>query len=468
MALLGGSKGRGGGRSRRELAVPLLGLALLAALGGIALSETRRDRAGDRPPPPNVLLVISDDQRDGTLDVMPQTRRHIAARGRAFRRAMVTTPLCCPSRVSILGGRYAHNHGVRVNPDAPEVDESQTIAAELREAGYFNGLYGKYLNNWPEDRPPANFHEHVVGYGPAGGFSGKERGRERADDWLGERSREFIEARESDERRPWFLVLSARSPHNPLKPAARYKNAKVPKAKFSAAFNESDLSDKPAAVRKAAKATRESFAKRGGFRKVVENIRKRQLRLLLSLDDMVGKTMQTLERTGEAENTLVIYVSDNGFFWGEHGFTQKGRAYPETLEVPLLVRWPGRIEPGTSDHRIAANIDIAPTIYEAAGVKPRYELDGHSLLGERVREWGLVEKWITDGSIRGTFAPGSEQYLENRTDGGRLKSREYYDLSRDQHGLENLIGTPQEPRSRVRELSRALAEAAGCAGAACP
>ena len=446
-----------------------MGFALLATLGGIAVSEIRRDRAEDaRSQPPNVLLIISDDQRDRTLDVMPQTRRHIAERGRTFQRAMVTTPLCCPSRVSILGGRYAHNHDVRLNSDAPDVDESQMLAAELNRAGYFNGLYGKYLNNWPEGRPPAGFDDHVVGYGPAGGFSGKERGRERADDWLAERSKAFIEGRESDDQRPWFLVLSARSPHNPLKPASRYKNAKVPKASFGAAFNESDLSDKPAGVRSTANQTRKRFARRGGFRKVVESVRKRQLRLQLSLDDMVGTTMRALDRGGEAEDTLVIYVSDNGFFWGEHGFIQKGRAYPETLEVPLLVRWPGRVEAGTSDRRVAANIDIAPTIYEATGVKPGYALDGHSLLDSQARDWGLVEKWLARGSIRGSFVPGVEQYLENLTGGGRLKSREYYDLERDPYGLENLIGTPAEPTERVAELEQMTAEAADCAGLDCP
>ncbi|MEO8091441.1 MAG: sulfatase-like hydrolase/transferase [bacterium] len=452
-------------RSRHALVAIAAGLALLALIPAAALLVGGEEISDG----PNIVLIISDDQRDDTLGVMDQTRRRVAHRGVDFENGIVTTPLCCPSRVSIMTGQYVHNHRVLKNRDAPGAPQQHMIAAELNRVGYFNGLYGKYLNNWPQGRPPANYDEYELGYGPAGGYEGKGEGRERADDWLAKKGEKFIERREDDDDdRPFLLVLSARSPHNPLNVPNRYQDARVPKLEMPPSFKESDLSDKPAeAVTKALK-TRQRFAERGGFEKVVKSIVERQQRLLLSLDDMVGTTMDALDAAGEADDTLVFYISDNGVFWGEHGFVQKTRAYPEGVEVPLLMRWPAELEPEVNDQTIAANIDIAPTIYEAAGIEPDYEVDGRSLLGDRERRWSYIEKWTGAGSTRGIFIPGEEQYLENRSRGGHLKSREYYDLEADPYELENLIDTPAEPTERVAELERMTVAAADCVGRSCP
>lgn len=453
-----------GWTGRRGLA-RIAGGALVATWLTAAAAGCGGDPARDAPP--NVLLIISDDQRDNTLDGMPQASEWLGEGGREMTRAVVTTPVCCPSRASIFSGLYTHNHRVAGSEHVKRFDESRAMAAALQAAGYRTGLYGKYLNEWPKGKPPGGFDEHHVGYGRAGGYGGGGPGRERADDWLAQRATGFIERGESDDERPWLLVLAARSPHNPLKPARRYEKAKVPPFRPADSLSELDMRDKPAAVRRMAAQTRRKLDGRGGLERAVARIRKAQLRLLLSLDDMVGATRRALEDAGEDEETLVIYLSDNGFFWGEHGLIQKGRAYPETLEVPMLVRWPGRVEPGPDD-RIAANIDIAPTIYDAAGVDPGYEPDGRSLLGDYRREWILTERRFEDEDTRGAFVPGREQYLEARNGEGEVVSREYYDLVRDPSELDNLVGAQGEPRRRVERWRRAVARASECAGASCP
>ena len=229
-------------------------------------------------------------------------------------------------------------------------------------------------------------------------------------------------------------------------------------------MTEQDRSDKPPFVQ-AQHATLEDGRK----------AREGQLRMLMSVDDLVAKVAATLRQTGETRDTLAIFVSDNGYLWSEHGVTAKGTPYSAGVHVPLLARWPGHIEEGTVDGRIVAIIDIAPTILDAVGIEPDAEepMDGRSLLD---RSWTrprlLLEYWRWRGSTAPPWASiwsRHYQYTEYFDAAGEIMFREFYDLDHDRWQLVNLLhdGDPGNDPD-VGPLHDLLTEDRSCVGTACP
>lgn len=424
---------------------------------------------------PNILVIVTDDQRPMTdaLAVMPNVRSLFVDGGRDFPRSVVTTPLCCPSRSSILTGRYAHNTGVLTNGDEGQVlafDQDTTIEAYLKGAGYRTGIVGKFFNTWPLAMAPPFFDRWATlsgGYqDPVMNVDGAVHHVEGySTSILGSQTVGILDDFDAtDDDAPWFLYVAPHAPHGPYTPDEQYADATVPPWDPGPAFDERNIDDKPPWVRW-----------RTYSRSEADQLRAAQLRTLMSVDDMVGTVFDELERLGEAD-TLAVFMSDNGLLWGEHHIGDSKRfPYEGSVGVPLLIRWPGHVEAGTRDGRLAANIDVVPTIKEAVDGPASDDLrpDGRSLLSPIPHRRLLLEYWRSPDSPgvpswRGLLRRGW-LYVEWRDDDGAITFREFYDLRRDPFELHNLLGdanTQNDPD--VAGPSRSLARLSTCQTQSCP
>lgn len=463
----------------RERPVRAFLLIVLAAawLGPLA----REQRAAAQVKPPNVLIVLTDDQRLQTYSAMPRTRHWFIQKGVRLTKAFATTPWCCPSRATIYTGRYAHNHGVVSNSSPEALSQDSTVQRYLREAGYRTGIFGKYLNSWDLSVDPPHFDEWAVyapvstrGYsGAKWNVSGKVRKVEQySTTYIRKRGLAFLEGAEADDDRPWFLELSTWAPHLPAVPQAKYEDAKVKRWKVPPSVKELDRSDKPPYIRDADLPIAEA-----------KRIRRDQLRTLMSVDDLVEAVMRRLGALKERGNTLVFVLSDNGFLWSDHGWKGKTVPYSYSIRIPMLVRWPGVLEAGTKDGRLLGNVDVAPTILAAAGITPdpQYPVDGRSILDPFTRDRMLTEHWAAPGGFPPTptwasLRTSEWQYVEYYDEAGVVTFREYYDLIEDPHQLVNLLGdgdASNDPAPEaVADISAQLNEDRLCLGtlppAGCP
>jgi arylsulfatase A-like enzyme len=433
---------------------------------------------GPRVPPagaqeglaPNVLIIVTDDQRLGTLGVMPETRRWFGEGGREFTNAFVSIPLCCPSRASILSGRYAHNHGVHQNSEAGNLNQDATIQRYLHDAGYFTALTGKFLNSWPVDADPPHFDRWAMlknGYFKRRfNVDGQlQQVKGYSTDFIGGWAANFVEWAEGEDERPWFLYVAPFAPHGPFTPAPRHEDDHVPGWVQSPAVEEEDVADKPPFVQ----SFKSSIDR-------LEVVRADQLRTLMAVDEMVERIVDALAEHEEQGRTIAFFLSDNGFFWFEHGLRDKRLPYTDAVKVPFFVRWSGQVEPGTRDAGLVSIVDIVPTILEAAGVTapPGTVLDGRSLLGADSRERAFMEYYVGPGKhIPGWASIRTDryQYIEYYAEDGTLLFREYYNLERDPWQLENLLAegveggpTPEE----IAALKEQLSDDRTCAGTAEP
>lgn len=424
---------------------------------------------GEPPGGPNVLLILTDDQRGG-LEVMPTVRKRFVKEGRSYPNAFTNIPVCCPSRASIFTGLYTHNHQVKTNYDVENLDTDTTIQHYLQEAGYRTGIFGKYMNGW-NDNPPG-FDEwaiRIIGNRYVGGTWNVGGEREKVDqystDFVADKAVEFVEAGEENDRRPWFLYLPTDAPHSPSIPDPQYEDVNVPEWEGNPAVFESDLSDNPPYTLERSTSFEEGAAARD-----------RQYRTLMSVDDLVAKVLAAVKASGEERDTLVFFMSDNGFMWGEHGQTAKTHPYTESIAIPMFVRWPGRIEPGSVDERLVGNLDVAPTIMAVAGLDEKLEeMDARSLLdGSWTRDRFLSEYEIDPKSEKtptwATLRTLDYQYVEYYAEDGKtVEFREYYDLKDDPWQLRNLLGDDTEANDPdVEALSAQLAADRACRGTDCP
>ena len=383
--------------SRRLVSFALVILAVAAMAASTAALRTEPVEAAAPsdsttalagPDAPNVLLVVTDDQRNG-LDVMPSVKKRIQKEGTSYTNAFATTPLCCPSRASIYTGQYSHNHEVVDNQHAGELNSKETLQYFLRKAGYRTGIVGKYLNSVRRQGPPS-FRKHAViisklpsSYYYGGRWAVTNKGivepNGYSTSFIRKYTTRFLQQWDRrDDDKPWFMVVTPTAPHLPATTTPKYSNAPVPEFK---PVREKDRSDKPAYVKKSSVS-----AQTGKF------LREKQLRSLMPVDDMVNRVLGTLRALNENSETVVIYMSDNGFLWGEHGMAKKTVPYTEAVKVPLLVKWPGRIPADNIDERLVGNVDIAPTILDAVGIRgPMEGMDGRSLLDSWSRDRILLE-----------------------------------------------------------------------------
>lgn len=411
---------------------------------------------------PNVIVIVTDDQREG-LEVMPFTRALFSDQGVVYDNAFVTTPLCCPARASIMTGQYVHNHGVLSNgeDDWRSLNEANTIQARLDGTGYRTALIGKFLNHWPQSRVPKHFDEwallpDVVGrtgyYGATWNINGALRKIDTySTTFIRRKTLDFIERSEASDTDPFYAYLAVAAAHRSFVPEPKYRGASVPRWRGNPAVFEKDRSDKPAYVRGF------SFSFDEGKKRRAE-----QFRTLMSVDDLVRAVVQKLQATGET-NTLLIFVSDSGYMWGEHGLSNKQVPYEQSIRMPMMLWWPDHA--AGDDPRMVTNVDIAATVLAAAGVP--FDGDGRDLLdGGWTRDRVLLEyfgdpnaptipRWFS------TYRPEG-QYVEYRRSNGDVIDREYYDLIGDPWQLKNLDQPPNV------SWKTQLAEDEACSGSQCP
>lgn len=358
---------------------------------------------------PNVVVVMTDDQRYDDMATLPATRRLVGNAGVTFSRAYVSYPVCCPARATFFTGQYAHNHGVRcLHPPCggyTALRQGSYLPVWLERAGYVTGHIGKFLNGYGKDARPDKpngwtewfglidhttyrmwgydifENDHRVTYGRVM--------RERRDlyqtDKLTEKAVEFIDEY-SGGGAPFFLSVAYLAPHHEsgrtqertgklVRPAprhrGRYANWPLPKPR---GFNEGDMSDKPrfVAQRNRVITPRREAAITKRFRERWES--------LLAVDEGVERIVKALRNSRELDNTYVIFTSDHGFMQGEHRIPQgKMVPYDPSTHVPLLIRGPG-LPRGRTSGALVGDVDFAPTVLDATPATTRRPLDGRSIL----------------------------------------------------------------------------------------
>jgi len=413
-----------------------------------AALEAEVDDIAPSPLAPNIVLILTDDQRFDTFDVMPATSA-LRDEGISFSNAFVTNPLCTPSRASILTGRYSHTTGVLSNGDYANLDDSDTIATWLADAGYTNGLFGKYVNQavFLGATPPQGWHEWKSFLDLSGGafnnFEINDNGvfktiNNYSTDWLGSEVVHFIRANSA---RPFFAAFTPFAPHSPSTPAKRHEGELVGYPLYRPPSWFDDVTDKPTWVN--------YYRAIAGPNKadVIDANREDQLRTLLAVDEAVEKILARLERLGLTDNTIVIFTSDHGFLWGEHWLQGKFNPYEESIRVPYVVRYPRRYPvPGVRDQMVL-NQDIAPTLAALAGATAPPDLDGVSLIpvldsaAAPGREEFLIEtlgEFITRPSQ--SVRTEDWKYIDTMASGG--VTQELYDLSADPFEQNNLAADP--------------------------
>jgi arylsulfatase A-like enzyme len=352
-------------------------LALLLAWGcGVPDKNERLEKSSGHP---NIIFILADDMREDDLQHMPKTRDLIVEEGIEYENAFVTTPLCCPSRASILRGQYTHNHEIWQNargfPTFRRLGhERSTIATWMSEEGYETALLGKYLNAYDREDyrhvPPGwdewrGMLEQALYYDYALSENGEpvRYGSAEADystDVLAGQAREIIRS-SAAKGKPLFMYLAPSAPHGPGPPAPRheglFEEAQAPRPP---SFDEADVSDKPGWVRELPPLSADQ-------KTYIDDMYRGHLRLLPSLDDLVEGVVEELESAGELKNTYIFFSSDNGLLMGEHRILGgKGPPYEQSIGVPLAVRGPD-IPAGRVSDQIALNIDLAPTFAGLGG-----------------------------------------------------------------------------------------------------
>ena len=423
--------------------------------------------------PRNIVFILTDDQRYDALGFLrgqsfleTPNIDALVRRGVYLPNAFVTTALCSPSRASILTGQYAHRHRV-VDNDSPVPPGLVFFPQYLRRAGYETAFIGKWHIGGHRDDPQPGF-DHWVSFKGQGSYlpdqdglnvNGKRVPRKGyITDELTDYALEWLEARTRD--RPFMLYLSHKAVHSEFIPADRHKGRYANETFVPPqTMNPESVGGAPMWVRNQRNSWHGvDFPYHGELN--VGEYYKRYAETLLAVDEGLGRVVDLLRRKGLLDSTLIIFMGDNGFAFGEHGLIDKRTAYEESMRVPLLMHCPGLFRGGTVVEQVVANIDIAPTILEAAGMRTPNDMDGRSFLplaeGKQIpwRENLLYEyywEWAfphtpTTHALRGDRYKYINYY-------GIWDINELYDIKADPKESRNLIGSPeyQEVVKRLRQ-----------------
>ena len=353
--------------------------------------------------PRNIVFILADDHRYDALGFLGhpflQTPNLDAlARGGAhFPNAFVTTALCSPSRASILTGLYAHRHRV-VDNNNPVPDNLTFFPQFLQRAGYETALVGKWHMGGEIDDPQRGF-DHWVSFKGQGTYVPNPQGfnvngrhvpqKGYITDELTDYALDWLKSRKGD--RPFMLYLSHKAVHAEFIPAERHRGlfrnqSFIPPL----TMNPQNHENAPAWVRNQRNSWHGVDFPYHSDLDIAEYYRQ-YTETLLAVDDSVGRVLGFLREKNLLSSTLVVYMGDNGFAFGEHGLIDKRTAYEESMRVPMLMHCPELVHGGTAVKQVVANIDIAPTLLEAAGLQAPAEMDGKSFL-TLVRDGG-VARW---------------------------------------------------------------------------
>ncbi len=474
---------------RASLLVPVIGVLLA---GGCAALR-RAEPAPPAPGRPNILFIMADDHAYQAISAYGSNRNvtpnidRIAAGGMRFDRAFVTNSICAPSRAVILSGLFSHLNGVLTNGETFD-PESTTFAGLLTDAGYSTAMIGK----WHLRENPRGFdhYEVLIDQGPyynppmiRDGERVEHEGyttdivTDLAIEWL-------REGRDPGE--PFLLMCQHKAPHRNWQPGPEHIHdfdgmtlpepatlfddwadnaspARNQEMTIANHLSEHDLklapqarfTDEQQAAWDAAYDPKNAEFLAAGLtgddlvRWKYQRYAKDYLRCVQSVDDSVGRILDELEAQGLADSTIVVYTSDQGWYLGEHGWYDKRWAYEESMRTPLLVRWPGRVAPGSVSTDLVQNLDFAPTFLDAAGAAIPGEMQGESLV--EVLRGDTPEDWRQSVYYHYYEHPGVHNVARHeavRTHTHKLISFyetgewELYDLVADPDELTNIYARP--------------------------
>jgi N-acetylglucosamine-6-sulfatase len=422
---------------------------------------------------PNIIFILMDDLRWDEMDypfVKTPNIQRIGREGVTFPNAFVTTPLCSPSRASFLTGRYAHHHGITDNI-ARDAQSHQlvTFPRLLHDAGYETAFVGKWHMGLDDNpRPGIDYWVSIKGQGAYLDPEINDNGSRKkvpgyVTDIFSDYALEFLKRKHSN---PFLLYVSHKAVHPDLTQNADGSLSDPTAGKFIPADRHKSLyagaeiphrpnyghapEGKPAFQRKLDGVPPLSV-KTGTDDETIRN----RLRMLASVDEGIGGMLKLLKDTGQLDNTLIIFTSDEGYFYGEHGLSVERRlAYEESARIPMLMRYPKLIKAGSEITQMALNIDIAPTLLELAGAPIPENLDGRSLLPLLRQEKVTWRKSFLIEYYSDKVFPRMSQmgYQVVRTE--RFKYIHYlelngmdelYDLDEDPYEIMNIIHDPKTP-----------------------
>lgn len=364
---------------------------LLIMFGMLLLAVSKTAVADDTTDRPNVVLIYADDWRWDCLGVVQREQGErarfpwletprldkLAKESLRFRNAFVVNSLCSPGRACVLTGQYSHANGI-IGNQQPMRKDIPTLATRLKEAGYNTAYCGKFHMDGQRDRPGFDFVASFIGQGRYNNCPILLNGQHiPTTGWIDDVSTDFaIEFLEKQTaNKPFFLFLGFKSPHGPrggvhLPPRVRerYQNEDSrpsPNAGLKAIFQPAQNEHEPPAAPPTHRAAEAHRA---------------YMRHITAIDDCIGRVMDALEQTGQAENTYVFVTSDNGYYLGEHNLGDKRSAYEESIRVPLLVREPNSSGARGTRDQMVLNIDLAPTILQLADAQPLPDMHGISML----------------------------------------------------------------------------------------
>jgi N-acetylglucosamine-6-sulfatase len=428
-------------------------LLLTTCVADQTLAPRASPRNGDAATPQSVVVIMADDMRFDHLQYMPLTMAQLGSEAVVFSNAVASTPLCCPSRSSILTGRYAHNHGVLTNfgnnGGAAKFNPSSTVATWLDGAGYRTGMFGKYLNNYYMIAPaiPPGWDDFQViverqlsnhyfdydvnengiirsygsadaDYGPAL-FAGK--------------TVDFINSTPADQ-----ALLALYVPYAPHAPAIPHPSDAGRYADFPdwrpPSYNEAVVTDKAAMVRTTALFSGTQISNS-------DALHRRMLETLQSVDRGVAAIILALKAKGRWSNALVFFLSDNGLSWGENRMLdRKSCPYEACIRIPFMVRAPGGVP--RTEAKWASNVDLAPTIAAYAGVTAPANVNGRNLLpllanpGTAWRTEVLIEQLGLTPSSNNFYSVRKDRWSYTEFLNGE---KELYDLTADPYQLTNVV-----------------------------
>jgi N-acetylglucosamine-6-sulfatase len=478
-----------------------IGLSLVACQS----AQRPAEQEASQPPSerPNIIFILVDDLRWDEFGAAghpfletPNIDR-LAQEGAMFTNAFHAVPLCSPNRATILTGQYPSRHGIIDNVSRSLASHQlQTFPVALQQAGYETGYLGKWhMGNDPTPRPGFDYWAAIPGQGRSTDPELYENGethtiRGYLTDILTERAVAFIER---PREKPFFLYIGHKAIHPDIQqlddgstdpdsslgyvPAPRHRGryeSKVFPRRENTIASLDDLSGKPA-VRRALERKREmvpNFA----LGPDEELIRRRE-EMILAVDDGLGRMMEALDRQGSLNRTAIIFTSDNGFWYGEHGLSEERRLpYEEGIRMPVLVRYPQVARPGSRVEQLVSSVDFAPSVLEMAQAPIGGHIQGRSFVptfSGAQKDWRnavLIEfytyenpfPWLVDMDYR---AVRTERYkyihwIQHPDEA------ELYDLETDPFEKKNLIDDPSaaKVRSEMRQLlSREVLRATGIA-----
>jgi N-acetylglucosamine-6-sulfatase len=413
---------------------------------------------------PNVILIITDDQRSDQMRYMPNTKQMLGSRGIEYSFAHVSNTLCTPSRASIYTAQYNSKNGVYTNSTKLL---SKTIFDDIAPR-YFTGLIGKYLNSWNAGESlPALDWSAVIPNGHASYGRQVYQINGELNELTGEHNSkrvvdfafEFLSVAEQQQQ-PFFLVLAFAAPHFPAKPDAQdlrqFKNERL---KRPPSFLKADSRKPRYVLANARRARSQQYAD--------TKFLLRQSPTLFGLDRELSRLYQRIDFT----KTAVVFISDNGLMHGEHGLYSKGVPYQQAMRVPLFIRYDSMIAQPAVCNSLVAHIDMAATLYDITNTTPSRVIDGSSLVptfsnsAHIIRESLLLEGWRGESSplyrpnYFGILTNARSKLVHNQND-----RSEFYDLKSDLYEMRNVYTSSNISRQRQDheiELNRLLLENRG-------